>query len=485
MPDSNPLDYDYLLRLKRSHPSLRLLAADHAPLIVSFLFLQFIQPNRRALPWGELAAALEDYLYHLRGLYGEDLYPKTAKQYLTDWSEGEAPFLRRYYPQGSDEPELDLTPATEKAIDWLRELKGREFVGTESRLLTVLELLRELVLGSEQDPEARIAELERRKAELDAEIARIRAGRLTPMDPTGVRERFHQAEDTARRLLADFRQVEYNFRALDRATRERIALGDRPKGEMLDQIFAGHDEIRDSDQGKSFRAFWEFLMSPQRQAELDRLLEAAYGLEPVQTLQPGEFLRQIRYRLLEAGEKVFLTNNLLVEQLRKYLDDQAWLENRRIMGLIQGIERRAVALRQQAPDERRFAELEEPRPALDLVMARGLYRPPLRVPLEELDLREGQAEVAVDALFRQAHVDEAVLRANIRRLLQRESQVSLARVLQRFPLRQGLAELVAYLTLASRDPKALVDAAEEERVELCDANGRRRLARLPKVVFVR
>ena len=91
----------------------------------------------------------------------------------------------------------------------------------------------------------------------------------------------------------------------------------------------------------------------------------------------------------------------------------------------------------------------------------------------------------MDALFRQAHVDEAVLRANIRRLLQRESQVSLARVLQRFPLRQGLAELVAYLNLASRDPKALVDAAEEERVELCDANGRRRLARLPKVVFVR
>ena len=40
-------------------------------------------------------------------------------------------------------------------------------------------------------------------------------------------------------------------------------------------------------------------------------------------------------------------------------------------------------------------------------------------------------------------------------------------------------------TATSRDPKALVDAAEEERVELCDANGRRRLARLPKVVFVR
>ena len=342
MPQTTDLDYDYLVHLKQGHPTLRLLAADNAPLIVSFLNLQFVKPNHRAIAWPDLVSALEDYLFHLRGIYGEELYPKNAKQYLTDWSEGEVPFLRRYYTERSDEPELDLTPATEKAIGWLRELEAREFVGTESRLLTVFELLREMVLGTEQDPEARIAELERRKAEIDREIGQVRAGRMELMDPTRVRERFHQAEDTARRLLADFRQVEHNFRGLDRATRERIALGDRPKGAMLDEIFAGHDEIRDSDQGRSFRAFWEFLMSPPRQAELDGLLEGVYGLEAVRSLAPGDFLKLIRYALLEAGEKVFRTNSQLVEQLRKYLDDQAWLENKRIMALIKGIPKRRL-----------------------------------------------------------------------------------------------------------------------------------------------
>ncbi len=485
MPAGADLDYDYLLRLKQGHPTLRLLAADNAPLIVSFLYLQFIKPNRRAIAWPDLVSVLDDYLFHLRGIYGEDLYPKSARQYLTDWSEGESPFLRRYYTHGSDEPELDLTPATEKAIDWLRDLETRGFVGTESRLLTVFELLREMVFGSEQDPDARIAELQRRKAEIDGEIERIRAGRLEVMDPTRVRERFHQAEDTARRLLADFRQVEQNFRGLDRATRERIALGDKPKGAMLDEIFAGHDEIRDSDQGSSFRAFWEFLMSPPRQAELDELLDSVYGLDTVRDLHPGDFLQRIRYLLLEAGEKVFLTNNQLVEQLRKYLDDQAWLENRRIMDLIKGIEKQAVALRDTPPRDQVFARVDEPRPDIDLVMARGLYQPPVRSLIESPDLREGMADVRVDALFRQVYVDEAALAANVRRLLQRESQVSLARVVERYPVTKGVAELVGYLNIASRDEKTIVDPDKEEQIRIRDDQGMPRRVRLPKVVFVR
>jgi hypothetical protein len=40
---------------------------------------------------------------------------------------------------------------------------------------------------------------------------------------------------------------------------------------------------------------------------------------------------------------LFQRRNLLGEQWRRYLEDQAWLENRRILELIRGIERRALA----------------------------------------------------------------------------------------------------------------------------------------------
>ncbi len=87
----------------------------------------------------------------------------------------------------------------------------------------MFELLRQLTEGTEHDPLSRIAELEKRKAQIETEIQRIRDGRLSLMDATEVKDRFLLMADTARGLLSDFRQVEDNFRGLDRAVRERIA----------------------------------------------------------------------------------------------------------------------------------------------------------------------------------------------------------------------------------------------------------------------
>jgi hypothetical protein len=79
------------------------------------------------------------------------------------------------------------------------------------------------------------------------------------MDDTQVKDRFLQMASTARALLSDFREVEQNFRELDRTDRERIALWEGGKGELVGQIFGDRDAISDSDQGRSFRAFWDFL----------------------------------------------------------------------------------------------------------------------------------------------------------------------------------------------------------------------------------
>jgi hypothetical protein len=333
----------------------------------------FVKPNRRAVPASELASRLDDHLYTLRQRHGEARYPKAAREYLNDWSSAQTPFLRRYYADLSDEPQFDLTPATERAIEWLRGLvEARAFVGTESRLMTIVQLLRDLVQNAAGDPEARIAELTKRRAEIEAEIARVRSGQIERFDTTRVTERFIQAEETARGLLADFRQVEHNFRQLDRATRERIAAGETTKGRVLDAVFDAHDVLWASAEGRSFRAFWEFLMSPARQQELDQLLSVVLALEDVRCLSREPFIEHLRFLLLEAGEKVYRTNNLLVEQLRKFLDDQAYWENRRIAELIRSIERQAVEASGAPPVGAALAWVEDLWPHIELVMYRGL-----------------------------------------------------------------------------------------------------------------
>jgi hypothetical protein len=209
------MDFHTLEGMRQSHPAWRLLKADNAALIVSFLHRTFARSNVRTLPESALVVRLEDYLYHLRQELGAEAFPRAAGGYLEDWASDKNAWLRKYYVAGSDEPQFDITAATEQAMDWLSGLGQRPFIGTESRLLTVFELLRQLAEGTETNPQARLAELERRRTQIESEMVRVRDGMLPLLDGTGVRERFLEITGAAQALLSDFRAVEQNFRDLD------------------------------------------------------------------------------------------------------------------------------------------------------------------------------------------------------------------------------------------------------------------------------
>ncbi|KAA6187878.1 DUF3375 domain-containing protein [Thiohalocapsa marina] len=482
------MDYSTLDSLRSLHPAWRLLRSEHAPLVASFLHRAFVAPNVRVMAAADLAEALEDALFALREQLGEGAFPKSAMDYLNDWAAPEKGWLRKFYAQGSDEPQFDLTPATEKAIAWLGSLTERSFVGTESRLLTLFQLLKQMSEGSEVDPDKRIAELGKRRDEIDAEIARVRAGDLALLDDTGLKDRFQQFMQLARELLADFREVEHNFRLLDRRVRERIALWEGAKGALLEEIMGERDAIADSDQGRSFRAFWDFLMSSRRQEELTELLETVLALPPVRELRPDARTRRVHYDWLEAGEHTQRTVALLSQQLRRFLDDQAWLENRRIMDILHGIEAKALALREDPPTGA-LMQIPALAVSIDLPMERPLYTPPLRPVIAALALEAGDAEIDASALYSQIVVDRARLSRHIKRSLQQRSQVTLRELIEQQPLSQGLAELVAYLQLGSDGFRTTVDEGAQDVItwEALAGDGApvRRTARLPRIIFVR
>jgi hypothetical protein len=479
------MDYHTLDSFRQSHPAWKLLRADNAALIVSFLHRSYIATNDRTLREADLVSRLEDYLYHLRREIGEeDAFPRGAAAYLEDWASDRCAWLRKYYKGDDDEPHFDITPAAEQTIGWLASLSQRSFIGTESRLLTIFELLRRLVEGAETDMETRLLELERRRAQIDQEIAQAKAGTLPLIDDTGVRERFLQVSGAAQALLSDFRAVEQNFRNLDRAARERIAAWEGGKGELLAQLFGDRDAIADSDQGKSFMAFWDFLMSPARQEELTRLLEKVFALDAVQQLKPDRRVLSVHYDWLAAGEVTQRTVAKLSAELRRYLDDKAWLENRRIMGILREIEMKALELRDDLPDGP-FMTLDEMSADVRLVMDRPLYSPPQKPEINDTIMLSKGEEVPADALFDRVYVDKARLAAHIRRALQRRSQVSLSEIVENHPLEHGLAELVAYLSLASEDPAAAIDDDHRQTVVWTDPSGVSRQATLPHIVFAR
>ncbi|MGD1074875.1 MAG: DUF3375 family protein, partial [Thermodesulfovibrionales bacterium] len=187
---------------------------------------------------------------------------------------------------------------------------------------------------------------------------------------------------------------------------------------------------------------------------------------------------------------------LLSQQLRRFLDDQVWLENRRIMDILHGVETKALALR-HSPPSGEFMEIDDTGADVELPMERPLYSPPIKPLIANVVLEPGDEHLDAAALFSQVVIDKAALSRHIRNALQERSQITLSELIEARPLQYGLAELVAYLQLASDTFKAVVDEEVSEiivwrtahhsalgRMKGC-VEGSMRKARLPRVIFVR
>lgn len=477
------MNYDEIDHLRTHHPAWSLLRSQNVALVMSFLGRVFVEPNVSDLPAGELANELDDELYGLNQRLGEERFPRAAAEYLDEWASPERGWLRKFYPSGSDEAHYDVSPAVEKALLWVGDLRSREFIGTESRLNTIFELLRQMVYGAEEDPERRLDELRRRRQEIDEEIERAERGVIVRLDAVGQRDRFQQFSRTARELLSDFRQVEENFRRLDRNLREQIAGWTGSKGALLDDAVGSRNSIAESDQGRSFQAFYDFLLSHQRQTELTDLLGRLGEIEEVGGID--ERLSHIHFDWIDACERTQATVRLLSEQLRRFLDDQVWLENRRVIELLRDIEAKALAVRDKQGSPPGM-EMDDTGVTVGLPMERPLHRRPAEVSLDPGDVTAGSEDFDSSALLSQIYIDRARLAASVWQELGPQEQVGLGEVLAGAPLQQGLAELVAYLSLAEPGLAVVFDAERRHKVAWSAAGEEvERVADLPHVSFTR
>ena len=454
------LDYSYVSSLSSLHPAWRLLRMRHAPLIISFLHRTYLEPNRRLLAAAEFRALLEDELYMLRQSGDSDTPARDAAAYLADWlSDG---ILRRTWAGANSEEHIDITPQTEKAIHWVASLRERTFVGTESRLLTFVELVRQMAEESDSNVERRLAVLHRQREELDAKIDRVSRGEVEVLSEFELRDRFQQLEQLGRGLLSDFREVEENFRKLSRSARERIALWDGSKGQLLDELCRSDDEIKQSDQGRTFEAFCDFLLSVDSREELASHLATALQLPAVREQARDARLDRVHYDWISAGETIQETIASLSQQLRRFLDDQALLENRRIMEILRGIESHAIALRNNPPPGH-IMWIDGMKCDIEIPMDRPLYRPIARPDIADIALEHGQAEEEATALYSQTVVDRGSLARHIATVLSEHGPVTLRELTQLQPIQRGLAEVVTYLDLGfSRYETELLDFMKDD-----------------------
>lgn len=453
-------DVDFVLSQNKA---VRLLRKEHAPLIIAFLWSSFKEEHRQTYPASELTTSLSDLLFSIND--PEPRFPREARYYLETWTqEG---FLRQYYEDQADEATFELTPATERALLWITELDQSSFVGAESRLLQVFQLLRDLALSTTEDKDLRLAQLRGEKERLEREIAALENDELQRLDSTRVREQYFLIEEAAAKLLSDFRQIEENFRLLNAQAREEQITKAASRGSILDDIFDAQDAILETDQGRTFNAFWAFLMNQQRQDELDEWIRQLFVLPELEQLRRRSAIPHLKMSLVAAGDRVNKTTDRLVEQLRRFLQSRAALENKRVADIITNIEQLAIQVKDTPPKDKHFFAIEH-QPDIHLVMDRGPYEPPQVPRLNTKGLEAGAGDlVQTAALYEQLYVDPAELRGRIKTLLRGREQISLQEVTEAIPIEKGLSELVAYFSIATDwegKRKAVINRERRQRL---------------------
>ncbi len=477
------MDFDTIRYHRENNVTLKLLRKDSAPLIISFLFNEFKDKGRSLIDSEELSTRLSDYIYSLSTFSEETGMSGKASAYLDQWA-GEG-FLRKYYTSGSDVAVFDLTPGTEKAIEWFQELNKKEFIGTESRLLKIFDMLKELVFNSTDDPEKQLSVLRDKRKEIDNQIKAIESGAFNRADDRLIREQFFEIEDTSRKLLSDFRQVEYNFRQLDRDARKKQIQDVSSRGQVLGDFFEIHDLIWDTDQGKSFRAFWEFLMSSDKQEELDNLIGQVISLPEIERTSENTIIEDFKINLVEAGDKVNKTTHQLIDQLRRFLDNNSIGETKRVLSILGEIKSTAFSIKENDPKDRAFLEIDH-HPYINNILERPLFTPGEKVSIQEIVILEGKSDESADILFSQHYIDRNELMDRIRTTSSSKGQVSLREIIEKHPVTKGLSEILAYLDIAEHDSRATVDEKEKNVMTLSNSEtGKMFRIRIPAIIFNR
>ena len=264
-----------ILELLDISPSIALLRARSSKIILEFLSSMFDETT--AITQENLYNQLADFLDNKgidadeeEGVFLSDTFEEKAEKYIKKWTE--SGFLTNYT---NDDGEIyyQLSTHSSKVIEWVSSLKREEYIGTESKFKSIITQLKELVEFANEDKEKRLQLLEDKKLEIEQQIQRLKMGEdIEVFDEFQIVPRFRQINKLAKELLSDFKDVDDNFKAIIKEIYRKQIDPNLNKGGILQYTFDALDELKSSSQGKSFYAFWEFLMAREMQTELDNLI---------------------------------------------------------------------------------------------------------------------------------------------------------------------------------------------------------------------
>ena len=477
-----------ILEILDNSPSIALIRARSSKTILEFFNTIF--NDIVAVSYENIHSQLADFLDNRgieideeSGILFSDTYEEKASKYIKRWTDNG--FLTNYRNEDG-EIYYELSSHSSKVIDWLSGLKQEEYIGTESKFKSIITQLKELVEFTNEDREKRLQLLEDKKMEIDHQIQQLQMGEdVKVFEEFEIVPRFQQINKQAKELLTDFKDVDDNFKTIIKEIYQKQIDQTLNKGNILQYTFDALDELKSSSQGKSFYAFWEFLLAREMQSELDTLIVELFQTLKNKNIDSGDtFLQNMVEYLYESGRKVYQTNDKMADKLSHIIRENVMAQSDMAKRIVQEIKNTLIEISKKSR-----------KPDISLTVDEGME---INIPFDrkitfeqnedtEYTFNPESGSLSIDEfdelgkVFGNVHIDRKVLERNIREAMRDKSQVSLSDVLELYPLKQGLPELFAYFGAIKQLPHNSVNEDKHQAILFDYENNKRIL--IPEIII--
>lgn len=460
-----------------STPAIQMLRLRNTHWILPFLYSIFKEDNKFSIPEAKLIQLLaeelgsqedgvEDFEEATIG-FGEDEESRSRK-YILNWVQKR---ILQDLPDTEGNTQYQLSAHTEKVFQWMQTLQLRQHVGTESRFKLVFNSLRDIVENTEDDRSKRLEILKNRKAEIEKEIRAIEHGVVPERyNNAQVQERLELFTRLCYELISDFREVEDNFKGIHRSIVEQHTKAEQNKGAIIGFAFGAYDALRNSNQGKSFYAFWDFLISREGNEEWKELTVQLTQLLTDRGIENDEyFLQNAKSLLLEQGRTVYNANDKMAEKLSRIISEKEIARHRRLRKQINGI--KELVFNFIDKDEVDVGITLDDSADIKMVMERKLS---LEQKKGVVEVKQPQAitekiedVVRFGRLLNISYVNKKQLWQKVEEVLQERDTATLKEILESKPLEHGLAEIVGYYDfLREKNGRVLIIGNTTELIPL-------------------
>ena len=477
-----------IVEILDNSPSVALLRARRCNIILEFFTDIF--GDVTAISHENIHSQLADFLNN-NGIEEDDeneilfsdTYEEKAAKYIKRWTD--CGFLTNYRNEDG-EIYYELSSHSSKVIDWLSGLKQEEYIGTESKFKSIISQLKELVEFTNEDKEKRLQLLEDKKLEIEQQIQQLQLGEdIKVFEEYEIVPRFQQINKQAKELLTDFKDVDDNFKAIIKEIYQKQIDQTLNKGSILQYTFDALDELKSSSQGKSFYAFWEFLLAREMQSELDSLISELFQTLKNKNIDSGDafLLNMVKY-LYESGRKVYQTNDKMADKLSRIIRENEMAQSDIAKRIVQEIKNTLIEISKKRH-----------KPDISLTVDDGME---INIPFDrkitfeqsedaEYAFNPESGTLSIDEfdelgkVFGNIHIDRKVLESNIREAMSDKSQVTLSDVVEQYPLKQGLPELFAYFGVLKQFPHNSVNEEKHQAIVFDYENNKRIL--IPEIII--